>query len=233
MMITLFLEKKYVTKLFGNATNNVVYLVRLKKAQDQGLHFWQTKTFAIITHATVPGDCIDRVTVQNGDRVILERLATPRPAPKVTLKSNWLTQQQQEQRPQQLTLEEGVNSSWKQHATWDSNAGVRYDTKNATEAEIASRKQVRAVSKVEVGTHLSVADVFANNEANTQEIERAKIGSNKICFREDPAVPFSKWATWSSLSRRIHRNNAYQACAKFLREHVSENAAHISDCHKR
>ena len=34
---------------------------------------------------------------QNGDRVLFERLATPRPAPKVTLKSNWLVQQQQQQ----------------------------------------------------------------------------------------------------------------------------------------
>ena len=47
---------------------------------------------------------------------------------------------------------------------------------------------VRAVSKVDVGTHLSeqevITDAFSNNEANTQEIERVRIGSNKICIRE-------------------------------------------------
>ena len=59
----------------------------MSRAQDQGLRFWQTKSRAITTYATVPGDCIDRVTSQNGDRVIYERLATPRPAPKVTLKN--------------------------------------------------------------------------------------------------------------------------------------------------
>ena len=30
-------------------------------------------------YVTIPGDCIDRVTARNGDRVLLERLATPRP----------------------------------------------------------------------------------------------------------------------------------------------------------
>ena len=36
--------------------------VRLKEAQDQGLQIWQTKSFAIMTYFTEPGDCIDRVT---------------------------------------------------------------------------------------------------------------------------------------------------------------------------
>ena len=36
----------------------------------------------LVTYFTIPGDCIDRVTAQNGDRVLFERLATPRPAPK-------------------------------------------------------------------------------------------------------------------------------------------------------
>ena len=71
--------------------------------------------------------------------------------------------------------------------------------KNATEVEIASRNLVRAASKVDVGTHLSeqevITDAFSYNEADTQEIERVKIGSNKICIREDQAdekIVFSK-----------------------------------------
>ena len=47
---------------------------------------------------------------------------------------------------------------------------------------------MRAVSKVDVGTHLSeqevITDAFSNNEANIQESERVKLGSNKICIRE-------------------------------------------------
>ena len=83
--------------------------------------------------------------------------------------------------------------------TWESKAGVRDETKNATGVEIASRKLVRTVSKVDVAAHLSelevIRDVLSNNEANTQELERVKIGSNKICFREDLAkekMVFSK-----------------------------------------
>ena len=62
---------------------NAVYWVRLSKAQDQGLEFWQTKSFAIMIYATTLGDCVDRVTSQNGERVIFKRLETPWPVPKV------------------------------------------------------------------------------------------------------------------------------------------------------
>ena len=68
---------------------------------------------------------------------------------------------------------------------------MRDETKNVTEVEIAVGNSRRSVSKVYVGTHLSerevITDAFSNNEANTQEIERAKIGLNKICSREDQA----------------------------------------------
>ena len=82
-------------KTFWKHNQHAVSWMILSRAQDQGLHFWQTKSFAIITYDTVPGDCSYRVISQNGDRVSFERLATPRPAPKVTLKSKWLVQQQQ------------------------------------------------------------------------------------------------------------------------------------------
>ena len=49
------------------------------------------------------------------------------------------------------------------------------------------------------GTHLSeqevITCVFSNNEVDTQEIERVKIGWNIICIREDLAkvkIVFSK-----------------------------------------
>ena len=69
---------------------DAVKRVKLSRAQDQGLRFWQTKSFAFVTNATVPGDCIDRVTSQNGDRVVFERLATPRPAPMVGRTTCWI-----------------------------------------------------------------------------------------------------------------------------------------------
>ena len=52
---------------------------------------------------------------------------------------------------------------------------------------------------MDVGTHPSeqevIADAFSNDEANTQDIERVKNGSNQICVREDLAkakMVFSK-----------------------------------------
>ena len=114
-------------KLHGDHTvpQKVHYQTCWKRNQDAvyWIHFIQSAG-SIITNATVPRDCTDRVISQNWDRVIFERVATPRPAPKVTLKSNWLTKQKQQQQPQQPTLEEGVK------------AGVRDDTKNATEVEV-------------------------------------------------------------------------------------------------
>ena len=41
-----------------------------------------------MTYATILGVCIDRVTSQTGERVDFERLETPSPVPKVTLKKN-------------------------------------------------------------------------------------------------------------------------------------------------
>ena len=80
-----------------------------------------------------------------------------------------------------------------------SRAGVRDDAKHATEVEQASRKLVRATCEADVRTHLSekevITDAFSNNKGNTQDIGRVKIGSNKICIREDPAkeeMVFSK-----------------------------------------
>ena len=43
------------------------------------------------------------------------------------------------QQPQQLTLKECVENSWKQPATWEGEGGVRDETKSATEVERGSR----------------------------------------------------------------------------------------------
>ena len=70
--------KKCTTKVTGSEI----------KMLDQGLQFWQTKSHAIIVHSPVSADGIYRVISQNGDRILFERLSTPRRAPKVTLRSN-------------------------------------------------------------------------------------------------------------------------------------------------
>ena len=133
----------------------------------------------------MPGDFIDRVTSQNGGRVLFERLAIPRPTPKVTSNSCWQTQQQQQQQPQQPNLEDDVQSIWKQRATWESRAGVRYDTKHATEVERATRQLVLPTSEAEAETQLTVKEELT--DTNTKEIGRINNGSNKTCSREDLA----------------------------------------------
>ena len=62
---------------------------------------------------------------------------------------------EQQQQQQQLTLKEGVNTISKKVATWESRAGVRDETKNAMEVEMAAGNSRRTVSKVDVGTYLS------------------------------------------------------------------------------
>ena len=89
---------------------------------------------------------------------------------------------------------------------------LKEETKNATEVEMATGNRERTASKVDVDAHLSgqevATDAIVKEEANAQEIERVKIGSNDICIREDlpktrwclvnsHAVLSSKWAMWS------------------------------------
>ena len=146
-------------------------------------------------NTTVPGDCSDRVTSQNGNRVIFERLAIPRPPPTVTLKSYLQTQQQQQQQ------EDDTQSVWKQRATWESRAGVRDDTKHATEGR-ATRQLVLPTSEAKDDTHHTVKEELT--DTNTKDIERIKVGFKKIvfentlrrrrwCSAKNPAKPFSTW----------------------------------------
>ena len=73
---------------------DTVYCVKLSRAQDQGVQFWQTRSNAIIEDDLVPANYIYKAISQNGDRILLERLSTPRPPLRVTLEDEWQTQQQ-------------------------------------------------------------------------------------------------------------------------------------------
>ena len=74
---------------------NAVYWVELSRAQDLRLQFGETKSNAIIVHQPVPYPCIDRVVGDHGGRIIFQRILTPGPGPKVTLRDTWIPQQQQ------------------------------------------------------------------------------------------------------------------------------------------
>ena len=89
---------------------DAVYWIKLSRAQDQGLRFWKTKSIAIIVHHLVPGDCTYRVNSQTGDRTLSEGLQTPRPAPRVTLRSSRQSQQQHLKQQQQQHSESASTS---------------------------------------------------------------------------------------------------------------------------
>ena len=120
--------------------------------------------------------------------------------------------------------------------TFESKARVRDETKNATEVGIAAGNRERTASKVDVGTHLSeqevVTDALLKNEANAQEIERVKIGSNKICIREDPAKDKMVFSEESSrvifemgnvelIELKNLRLDVHHVCITCLRVHFS------------
>ena len=73
----------------GKRNQDAVYWVKLSRAQDQRIAFLASEVTC--NHRTRSY----RVICQNGDRTLFERLSTSRPAPKVKMKSNWHSQQQQ------------------------------------------------------------------------------------------------------------------------------------------
>ena len=91
-----------------------------------------------------------------------------------------------------------VPSIWKQRYLGKrSKSARRYETRHGSRASTQETGARPFWSGI--GTHLSekevITDAFSNNEANTQDIERVKIGSDKICIREDLAkekMVFSK-----------------------------------------
>ena len=117
-------------------------LYKISRAQDQGLQFWQTKSHAIIVHSPVPANCICWVISQNGDRILIERLSTPRPAPKVTLKSNWQSQKQQQQ--QQSTCDDVTST---RRLVRESQSGTRDVRGYTTDDQIGTWRPVRALER--------------------------------------------------------------------------------------
>ena len=90
LMMTTQFHRKHLMSLVGNLTTMQYtgYDCRKRRIKD-----WNSGRRSHLQ--AWPGDCIDRVTSQNGDRANFKRLETPRPAPKVTFKKNWHSHQQQ------------------------------------------------------------------------------------------------------------------------------------------
>ena len=82
---------------------NTVYRVDINLALKKGLKFHQTRSNAVILHATVPAYCIPKVARMETGEVINEKVyASPRPPPKISLKHDWMKELSSEgaQRPE-------------------------------------------------------------------------------------------------------------------------------------
>ena len=168
--------------MLRSINQKAVYWVRLSKAQDQGLEFWQTKSFAIMTHATIHGDCTDRVTSQNGERVDFERLETPRPVPEVTLKKNWQSQQQQHSSSctdvPSLVKTMVVKEHWSGAQDGSELSTGSENLLRETWADCFWHGNRYCSQKEDINDMVSQTEPV-NEEANTEVMERIQIGSNK------------------------------------------------------
>ena len=137
-------------------------------------------------------DCIHRVISQNGDRILFERLSTPRPAPKVALKSNWHAQQQQ----QHQSLCDDVSDSTRKLVTGQS--GIKDVRGYTTDDPTSTRKFVRDSESVvdkkpqfEIDLRVEGVsqDTILQDEEKMKEInkklERLRIGSCAKSIRND------------------------------------------------
>ena len=72
-------------------TSKTVYWVDINLALKKGFKFYQTRSNAIILHATLRAYCISKVVRMETGEVIYEKEnASPRPPPKISLKHDWM-----------------------------------------------------------------------------------------------------------------------------------------------
>ena len=144
---------------YWKRNQDAVYWIKISRAQDQGLRFWQTKSFAINTYTTVPRGL------------------------------HWSSDFSERRSSKFRKLATDTQSLWKQRATWESLAGMRDDTKHATTGQQPGNWCYPLLKRLMASVKEELTDT------NTKDIERIKIGSNKICIREDLAkenMMFSK-----------------------------------------
>ena len=187
MMITLFL-RKCTTTVIGKRNQDAVYCVKLSRAQDQGLQFWQTKSHMQPLSAVFRQQIASiEFFSQNGIRKMFERLSTPRRTPQVTLKSSWHSQQQQ-------SICEDVTCTRKFVHDRTEMRDVRG---NPTDDQTRTRRLVQEfepiVEKPQFEIDLRVEgvsqDAILQDEAKMNEInemfEKLKVGSRTKSVRDD------------------------------------------------
>ena len=162
---------------------NAVYCVRLSKAQDQGLEFWQTKSFAIMTYVTIPGDCIDRVNHRTEIEYFSNGLRRQGPHPG----SRWSGIGKASSSSIPLL----VPGPWKQGTKRKDQAGAQYVTYHSTEGDLAPGNGRRTTSNMDVDSYLGNKEVSTNalltNEAVKEEItdEHESHWKNQNWFKQN------------------------------------------------
>ena len=160
----------------------------------------------------MPRDCIDRVTSQNGDRVLFERLATPKPPPTVMLKTYLqIQQQQQQQQPQQPKLEDDTQRVW--YLRKPSSSARRYEARHGRESNQATGA-THFWSERWYSSHWKKNSLIRMQKTlkesklvRTRFVFEKTLRKRRWCSAKNPAKPFSKWAMWSSWNWRKHRFN--------------------------
>ena len=132
--------------------------------------------YAALCHQIV----IYKVISQKGERVLFERLSTPRSAPKVVLKSS--SQKQQQQQQQQDTSESASARSWKQSARSSVKEDLKDNPGNPTEDSETSRSwkqnckkdssvEEKPEFKVVLGIERLAQDVILKDEERMGQIQ--------------------------------------------------------------
>ena len=137
-------------------SRDAVHWVNLARAQDEGVQCWQTRSNAIVVYSSVPPECIYKVISPGGERVLFERLATPRPPPKVVLKSSWQTQQQQPAR----RFRECISSQLETICGYFGEGKMKNNPGNSTEESETSRNRKLLRSDVPYITHVEEKPEF-------------------------------------------------------------------------
>ena len=182
-------------------TQNAVFWVRLSEVEDLGLEFWQTKSFAIMTYAKTPGDCIDRVTSDGGDRVLLRTTWNSKATAQGNIEQELAMPAATFHFWHRLTELVGTRAE-KRGLTWSSR---RFETRpwrpGNWEQSVSTKDEIHS-DDVDVTT-----STLPSGDANNQIIERIKVGSKEICIREDPvkeSMEFSQKSTQADQERQAN-----------------------------
>ena len=66
-------HERYNTKSKWKMTQDVMYWINSRKAEDKGLTFWQTRSRAFILYDSVPADCIEKLVSTKSDKIFVSK----------------------------------------------------------------------------------------------------------------------------------------------------------------